>query len=68
METQLLRHFATFLLIFPQGITLLVSAVAAVLNDVHISIQLLILLPQGNLICKLSTGDGHVIYLHNPEG
>ncbi|XP_044072039.1 polycystic kidney disease protein 1-like 2 [Siniperca chuatsi] len=50
------------------GLTLSVTTVAAVLNDVTISVKWLLPLPQENLSCKLSTGDGHVIYLHSPEG
>uniref|UniRef100_A0A8P4G0C2 Polycystic kidney disease protein 1-like 2 n=1 Tax=Dicentrarchus labrax TaxID=13489 RepID=A0A8P4G0C2_DICLA len=50
------------------GLTLSVSTVAAVFDDVTISVKWLLNLPQGNLICKLSTGDDHVTYLHRPEG
>ncbi|XP_070832678.1 polycystin-1-like protein 2 [Chaetodon trifascialis] len=43
-------------------------AVAAVFADVTISMKWFIHLPQGNLNCKLNTGNSHVIYLHSPEG
>ncbi|XP_037646091.1 polycystic kidney disease protein 1-like 2 [Sebastes umbrosus] len=51
------------------GLTLSVSTVAAVFDDITISVKwLMVHLPQENLSCKLSTGDGHVISLHRPEG
>ncbi|XP_039674212.1 polycystic kidney disease protein 1-like 2 [Perca fluviatilis] len=50
------------------GLTLSVSTVAAVFEIIPISVKWLFHLPQGNLSCMLSTGDGHVIYLHSPEG
>ncbi|XP_078118997.1 polycystin-1-like protein 2 [Sander vitreus] len=50
------------------GLTLSVSTVAAVFEIITISVKWLFHLPQGNLSCMLSTGDGHVIYLHSPEG
>ncbi|XP_028446278.1 polycystic kidney disease protein 1-like 2 [Perca flavescens] len=50
------------------GLTLSVSTVAAVFEIITISVKWLLHLPQGNLSCMLSTGDGHVIYLHSPEG
>ncbi|XP_045910422.1 polycystic kidney disease protein 1-like 2 [Micropterus dolomieu] len=50
------------------GLTLSAIAVAAVFDDVTITVKWLLDLPRGNLSCKLSTGDGHVIYLHSPEG
>ncbi|XP_038575816.1 polycystic kidney disease protein 1-like 2 [Micropterus salmoides] len=50
------------------GLTLSAIAVAAVFDDITITVKWLLDLPRGNLSCKLSTGDGHVIYLHSPEG
>ncbi|XP_026231670.1 LOW QUALITY PROTEIN: polycystic kidney disease protein 1-like 2 [Anabas testudineus] len=47
------------------GLTLTMSTVAVVFNDIHISVKWLLDLPCGNN-CRLSTGDGHVIYL-DPE-
>lgn len=49
------------------GLTLTVSTVAAVFNDINISIKWLLDLSWRMISCKLSTGDGHVIYL-DPEG
>ncbi|XP_034417690.1 polycystic kidney disease protein 1-like 2 [Cyclopterus lumpus] len=50
------------------GLTLSVSTVAAVLDNVAISVEWLLRAPQGKPSCKLSTGDGRVIHLHSPEG
>ncbi|XP_027146940.1 polycystic kidney disease protein 1-like 2 [Larimichthys crocea] len=50
------------------GLTLSVSIVAAVFDDITISVKWLLHLPEGNLQCNLSPGDGLVIYLHSPEG
>lgn len=44
------------------------AAVAAIFNDVNIDVHWLLDLPQGNLSCKLGTGDGHVTYLYSPAG
>ena len=52
----------------PPGLTLSVSAVAAVSDDISISVNWLLDLQHGDLNCKLTTGDGHIIYLHSPEG
>lgn len=52
----------------PPGLTLSVSAVAAVSDDISISVNWLLDLQRGDLNCKLTTGDGHIIYLHSPEG
>nr|XP_040057277.1 polycystic kidney disease protein 1-like 2 isoform X1 [Gasterosteus aculeatus aculeatus] len=50
------------------GLTLSVSAAAAVFEEVTISWKWLLDLPQGNPSCKLSTGDGRVIDHHSQEG
>ncbi|KAM8855042.1 polycystin-1-like protein 2 [Spinachia spinachia] len=50
------------------GLRLSVSSAAAVLAEVTISWKWLLDLPQGNPSCKLSTGDGRVIYHHSQEG
>nr|XP_033472921.1 polycystic kidney disease protein 1-like 2 [Epinephelus lanceolatus] len=50
------------------GLSLSVGTVAAVYDDVTINVEWLLHLQQGNLSCKLSTGDGHVIYLLSPQG
>ncbi|XP_031725951.1 polycystic kidney disease protein 1-like 2 [Anarrhichthys ocellatus] len=50
------------------GLTLSMSTTAAVFDDVTISVKWLLRDPHGNPSCKMSTGDGHVIYLHSPEG
>ncbi|KAM9346888.1 polycystin-1-like protein 2 [Symphorus nematophorus] len=47
------------------GLTLSVSAVAAVFNDVTISVKWLLHL---HLSCKLNTGDNHFVRLHSSEG
>lgn len=52
----------------PAGLLLSVSNVAGVYHDVTIRVQWLLPLPRGNLTCKLSAGDNHVIYLHSLEG
>lgn len=65
MEALLVTGTGHFL---PPGLTLSAIAVAAVFDDVTITVKWLLDLPRGNLSCKLSTGDGHVIYLHSPEG
>ncbi|XP_067459444.1 polycystin-1-like protein 2 [Thunnus thynnus] len=41
------------------GLTLLVSTVAAVFSDVTIGVKWLLHLPRGNISCKLSAGDSH---------
>ncbi|XP_047457946.1 polycystic kidney disease protein 1-like 2 [Mugil cephalus] len=50
------------------GLTLSVNATAAVLDDVTIRVKWLLHFPQENFSCKLSTGDGRVIYRHSPAG
>ncbi|XP_042283303.1 polycystic kidney disease protein 1-like 2 [Thunnus maccoyii] len=50
------------------GLTLLVSTVAAVFSDVTIGVKWLLHLPRGNISCKLSAGDSHIIYLQFQEG
>uniref|UniRef100_A0A8D3E2G5 Polycystic kidney disease protein 1-like 2 n=1 Tax=Scophthalmus maximus TaxID=52904 RepID=A0A8D3E2G5_SCOMX len=50
------------------GLTLSASTVAAVLTDITIDIKWLLHLTSGKPVCRLSTGDGHVIYLDSPEG
>ncbi|TKS67513.1 Polycystic kidney disease protein 1-like 2 PC1-like 2 protein [Collichthys lucidus] len=50
------------------GLTLSVSIVAAVFDDIAISVKWLLHLPEGNLQCNLSPGDGLVINLHSLEG
>ncbi|XP_049449240.1 polycystic kidney disease protein 1-like 2 [Epinephelus fuscoguttatus] len=50
------------------GLSLSVGTVAAVYDDVTINVKWLLHLQQDNLSCKLSTGDGHVIYLLSPQG
>ncbi|XP_076603671.1 polycystin-1-like protein 2 [Chaetodon auriga] len=50
------------------ALTLSTLAVAAVLDDVTISMKWLAHLSRGNLNCKLNTGNSDVIYLHSPEG
>ncbi|KAM6955775.1 polycystin-1-like protein 2 [Lycodopsis pacificus] len=50
------------------GLTLSVSTAAAVFDEVTISVKWLLRDPHGNPSCKMSTGDGRVIYLHSPEG
>ncbi|KAL7385772.1 hypothetical protein ABVT39_028164 [Epinephelus coioides] len=50
------------------GLSLSVGTVAAVYDDVTINVEWLLHLQQGNLSCKLSTGDGRVIYLLSPQG
>lgn len=62
-----LPHLCSFLPPLP-GLTLSVSAMAAVSDDVSISVNRLLDLPWGELHCKLNTGDGHIISLHSPEG
>ncbi|XP_041663058.1 polycystic kidney disease protein 1-like 2 [Cheilinus undulatus] len=47
-----------------EGLTLSVSTVAAVYDDVTIRVKWLLDLPRGNLECKLSTGEGQIFYLH----
>uniref|UniRef100_A0A667YRT0 Polycystic kidney disease 1 like 2a n=1 Tax=Myripristis murdjan TaxID=586833 RepID=A0A667YRT0_9TELE len=49
------------------GLKLSVSKLAAVFDNVTISVKWLLHSFGGNLTCKLSTGDGHIIYLHSPE-
>lgn len=52
----------------PTGLALSMTTVAAIFNEVNIDVHWLLDLPQGNLSCKLSTGDGHVTYLYGPGG
>nr|XP_033965449.1 LOW QUALITY PROTEIN: polycystic kidney disease protein 1-like 2 [Pseudochaenichthys georgianus] len=49
------------------GLTLSVSTVAAVFDDVNVKVKWLLYPPEESLRCKLSTGDGHVIDLPTPE-
>ncbi|XP_035813867.2 polycystic kidney disease protein 1-like 2 [Amphiprion ocellaris] len=50
------------------GLTLTMNTVAAVFDDVTITVKWFIHLPQENLSCRLNTGDGQVVHLHSPEG
>ncbi|KAK2906286.1 hypothetical protein Q8A73_010229 [Channa argus] len=50
------------------GLSLAMSTVAAVFNDITITVKWLLDLSWVNVDCKLSTGDGHVIYLDSPVG
>ncbi|TKS67505.1 Polycystic kidney disease protein 1-like 2 PC1-like 2 protein [Collichthys lucidus] len=50
------------------GLTLSVSIVAAVFDNIAISVKWLLHLPEGNPQCNLSPGDGLVINLHSLEG
>lgn len=51
----------------PTGILLSARPAAAVYDDVAIKVQWLLQSNGGNFSCKLSTGDGRVIYLEKPE-
>ncbi|KAM6934543.1 polycystin-1-like protein 2 [Xenentodon cancila] len=51
-----------------KGLVVSVTAVAAVADDVTITVKCLICLPQKRLDCKLSTGDGHILHLLGPQG
>ncbi|XP_071754722.2 polycystin-1-like protein 2 [Centroberyx gerrardi] len=50
------------------GLKLSMSELAAVFDDVTVSVKWLLRSFWGDLTCKLSTGDGHIIYLHSPDG
>ncbi|XP_071389094.1 polycystin-1-like protein 2 [Centroberyx affinis] len=50
------------------GLNLSMSELAAVFDDVTISVKWLLRSFWGDLTCKLSTGDGHIIYLNSPDG
>ncbi|KAF7660847.1 hypothetical protein LDENG_00274450 [Lucifuga dentata] len=51
-----------------EGLTVFVSSVAAVLDDVTITVKWLLHSSGGELSCHLSAGDGKIFHLHSPEG